>query len=519
MSCYIYARVSTFDQFITGHSVDAQTEVCLRLAMAEGLILGTETNCGLPGVFIDGGKSAFTKKLMQRAGGSRMLSVLKPGDTVIATATHRLFRRMGDMVNVMDMWVQNSIDVRFVDYPMLNTNSANGKAMLYIFAVIAQMKSELISARVKEARLVIKARKEQPVVKVQKVEAPTPPITLKSINVGEVLQEVSRQRDANQFKFTGKVRAYIRVSTKEQTVEQQRVCILRSLPADMKDAETVWYEDEGESAFRTSLSKRKSGSQMLKDLQSGDIIVAWRPDRVFRSLLDMANMVEKIHDTGAYLFIVEGGLRTDTPLGKTMVSLLSLMAEIESQEISRSTKLGQMVAVGVNEAARVGRLPKCLRAMDDRHDQKHFSFNQFFTTEERFYMYQQLALTGKQYRNRKTACRVISNMWLARKGFPPLTGLLHDTKKSYLARLKILQQTEWTTRKAKLIRVLEKYTNGPLVMYPINITTIGWVGPRQEEFFAAAKRLTGKIRDKATLTAILTTCKHADGLRLIEQLK
>lgn len=514
---YIYCRVSTFDQFISGHSIDAQAQVCLSLVKTEGLTLGTETNCGLPGVFVDGGKSAYTRKLIQRPGGMKMMNVLQPGDTVVVTATHRLFRRMSDMVNTMDFWVMNCIDVRFVDYPMLNTNSANGKAMLYIFAVIAQMKSELMSARIKEAKLLVKTKKQPTPPKPE--APPQPPMVLKTIDVGSVMQEMSAQRDANQFKFTGKIRAYIRVSTKEQTVEQQRICILKSLPADMQNAEIVWYEDEGESAYRTSLSKRKAGSRLLNDLQPGDIIVAWRTDRVFRSLLDMAKMVDRIHKTGAYLFIVEGGMRTDTSLGKTMVSLISLMAELESQEISRSTKLGQMVAVGVNEKARAVRLPKCLRGMNDSPDQRHFSFNQFFTAEERFYMYQQVALTRKQYRDRKTACRVVSNQWLVRKGLPPLKGLTSDSMRAYVARLKLLQQTEWTTKKAKLIHVLAKYGKESQIMYPVNTTTIEKVGPRQEEFFAVARKLTGRIRDKATLTAILTTCKHGDGVRLIEQLR
>lgn len=519
MSTYIYCRVSTFDQYITGHSIDAQAEVCLKLVAAEGLFLGTATNCGLPGVFVDGGKSAYTKKLHQRAGGSMLLNNLKAGDTVVVTATHRLFRNMADMVNTMEGWVMMNVSVRFVDYPMLNTNTANGKAMLYIFAVIAQMKSELISARTKEAMEFCRTKKATPPampVELQK-EYP-PPIQLKSYDVGRVMQEVAQQRDANRFIFTGKVRAYVRVSTKAQTVIQQKGCIQKYLPADLAAAETVWYEDEGESAFRTGLSKRKAGSRLMKDLQPGDIVVAWRTDRVFRSLLDMANMVEAIHAAGAYLFIVEGGMRTDNPLGKTMVSMISLMAEVESQEISRSTKLGLMVAVGVSPAARAKNMPKCLRGMQDRPDQKHFSFNQCFTSEERFYMYQQLALTQKQYRDRKTACRVISNQWLIRKGLPPMGGKVNESLETYRSRVKALNKAEPNAKLTALLRVLSKYDKGTDVNYPINLTTIAWVGRRQEEFFKAAKKFTGRIRDKESLTAVALQCKFDDGAKLIQRL-
>lgn len=517
MSTYIYARVSTFEQFHSGFSIDSQCTSGLTYAKNNLLLPGLATNCDLPGVFIDGGKSAYTKRLSQRPGGQAMMAVLKPGDTVIATATHRLFRKMSDMVTTMEYWVDNGISVVFTDYPMLSTTTANGRAMIRIFAVVAELKSDLTSARVREARMLSKDKPKEPKaapIVYAPIENPT------SKDIGSVMQAVMADRERSKFRFTGKIRAYVRCSTKDQTVEQQRLCILKQLPQDMKDSEIVWYEDEGASAFKTSLSKRKAGAKMLSDLQAGDIVVAWRPDRIFRSMLDMARMTEAIHAKGSFLMTVEGGIKTDTPFGKTVVSLLSLLAEVESQEISRSTKQGLMIAAGVNPDAQVARLPKMLGECKDTSRQKHFCFNQFFTKAERFSMHIQLTLTEKHFRDRRTACRVISNQWLKRKGLPSVTGENGNTLAAYQAKVKAMQREQFSEKRDRLLGVLQKYDKGTLVMYPLNVDTIAHVFRRQTEWIRVAKMIPGRLRDKEGLTAMVATCRdQAEAVKLMGVLK
>lgn len=511
MSAYIYARVSTFEQYINGNSIDAQCELCLKHVADQGMTLGTATNCDLPGVFIDGGKSAFKKRLIERPGGKVLLSVLQRGDTLVVTATHRLFRRMSDMVTTMDHWIQQGVAVRFTDYPMLNTDTANGKAMLYIFAVIAQMKSELTSSRVREARQLSKEKPAQEVkIKVQPRQHVISDIIEKN-NVGLVLQEMRKEK--NTFRFTGKIRAYIRVSTKEQTVEQQRLCILQQLPADMKDAEIEWYSDEGVSAFRRRMEKRPAGGQLLKDLQAGDIIVAWRPDRIFRSLLDMATTTEQIHNKGAFLHTVEGGIRTDTPFGKTMVSLLSLLAEVESQEISRSVKQGIMIALGTNKKTVATFVPKFLKPMTEPSWQKNFYFTQFFTAEDRFLMHVQFSLTQKNFKTMSEAAKVTSNKWLKMKGFPPVLATRRELTTIYLGRLRAMQRVEFSERRDNLMRMLMKrVAKNPqdLLGHPIETKHLTRMAATQEKFLETAKKINGRIRDKKALVKMANTCVSPD---------
>lgn len=499
MSTWIYARVSTLDQYVNGYSIDQQVRVCLEYAKNNDYLLGLETNCDLPGVFIDGGKSAFKKKLCQRPGGLLLLGNAKPGDVIIALATHRLFRQFADMVSVMDQWVQAGVTVKFVDYPTLNTDTANGKAMLYMMAVMAQLRSELISARVKESRVI--ARAEAP-------EKPRPkPVEVISStkDIGAILQQMQLNREADRYKFTGRVHAYVRVSTNDQTVEHQINLLTKLMPADLRGAEIIWYKDEGVSAFKTKFEKRKAGGELIKALQPGDMVVAWRPDRLFRSMVDANRVVDAIHKTGASLMTVEGDLRTDKPQGKMLMQMLAMFAEIESQDISRLTRLGNFGAVGVNPRMKAMRSPKLLRLMKKHFNQKHYHFEDVFTQDERFYMHIELYLTEKNYRSRKEAFRVISNKWLKKKGLAPVQGEYGEPCKHYSKRLKLMQKTEFSERRQRVIEKLDKRRDGQL-RYPLNVEGAAILVRNQNEFLRVAKMFPGRLKDKQSLTMLASSC-------------
>ena len=505
MAVYIYARVSTMDQYVNGYSIDQQVRTCIEYAQRSGLQLGPVTNCDLPGVIIDGGRSAYRKPLITRPGGLLLMQTLKPGDVVVTLATHRLFRRLSDMVTVMDKWTNDCISVKFVDYPMLSTDTANGRAMMYITAVMAQLKSELISARVKESKQI---RADVPTARTAKiiekyVEQPC------GKDLGLIMQGVMRDREeAAKYKFTGTVRVYVRVSTKEQTVDHQIDLIKKTLSVELQGAPIEWYVDEGSSAFKTPMRKRPSGSQLLKDLKAGDMVVAWRPDRIFRSLIDASKVVDQIHKAGASLMTIEGGIRTDTPHGRAMMHMLSLFAEIESQDISRMVKLGRFGAIGENPAARKHSIPKFLRRPKAHHSQKFYAFHNVFSQDDRFHMHIEYYLTHKQYRTHAAACRAISNRWLRKAGLPTMGSEFGDTVRMYRKKLKLMQKEQFSQRRAKVLSSLDNFEDE--VRYPLNPTTIVKVMKRQSEFLAVAKRFPGRLRDKEALTVMVKGCAALD---------
>jgi DNA invertase Pin-like site-specific DNA recombinase len=71
--------------------------------------------------------------------------------------------------------------------------------------------------------------------------------------------------------------------------------------------------------------------------QPWDVLVAWRLDRVSRSVLDTLLLVKWLHERGKHLVTVSDGLDTSTPMGKVFVQLASIFAELERNIIQERT--------------------------------------------------------------------------------------------------------------------------------------------------------------------------------------
>ena len=144
--------------------------------------------------------------------------------------------------------------------------------------------------------------------------------------------------------------------------------------------------------------------------------------------------------------------------------------------------------------------------------QKHFELMEFTTNEDTLQMYQQLYLTHTQYCDRRTACRVIINQWLAQKGLPHVEGETGDSIGRYLARLKAMQRQEFSVRREEAMSMLESLSRKLMVAYPINVTTIAEMWPVMTRFLSAAKKTKGRLRDKMSLTAVVSGGVDQDGL-------
>ncbi|MGK3946203.1 recombinase family protein, partial [Streptomyces caeruleatus] len=62
-------------------------------------------------------------------------------------------------------------------------------------------------------------------------------------------------------------------------------------------------------------------------------------DRMFRSTLDMANVLKVIEEKGVTICTLDGSLSTETPEGRAIASYLCIMAQWESELISWRTIL------------------------------------------------------------------------------------------------------------------------------------------------------------------------------------
>ncbi len=137
---------------------------------------------------------------------------------------------------------------------------------------------------------------------------------------------------------TKRVALYLRVSTGEQTTENQR----RELEAVAK--QRGWqivavYEDNGVSGAK-GRDKRPQFDAMLKDAVRGqfDVLAAWAVDRLGRSLQDLVATLGDLHGAGVDLFLHRQAIDTTTPSGKAMYQMLGVFAEFERSMIQERVK-------------------------------------------------------------------------------------------------------------------------------------------------------------------------------------
>lgn len=339
---YVYARVSTKEQVMSGHSIEAQVERCIQYVHANSFTLGQENNSGHPGVFVEAGESASKKALVDRTAGAALVNVLKKGDHVVVTNVSRLFRGLSGMLSQMEMWDKVGVHVHFVEM-QLRFDTPVGKLMLSIIGAIAEWKSQIIGQRVSEGHSWRKHAGDENYLKNRNVKKNSgvpvpdkPDPEFKCDGISQIAAQMISDRISPQpRKLEGKVHAYIRVSTEEQNAEIQRMTIDRWLShtPEMQDVEVVWYDDTGESAYSKTFDRRPGGAKLLQDLKKGDFIVATRIDRMCRSISNMSSLIDQIDKLGATVVFLDSGLRTDTPFGRLVLKMLSFVAEVESLDI------------------------------------------------------------------------------------------------------------------------------------------------------------------------------------------
>ena len=137
-----------------------------------------------------------------------------------------------------------------------------------------------------------------------------------------------------------KVAIYARVSTNEQTTENQ----VRELTewADRAGHEVVTiYDDNGVSGAK-GREYRKEFDKLLKGAvrREFDLVAAWSVDRLGRSLQDLIGFLQELHGAGVDLYLHQQALDTTTPSGKAMFQMMGVFAEFERSMISERVKSG-----------------------------------------------------------------------------------------------------------------------------------------------------------------------------------
>jgi|TARA_R110002020_G_scaffold124787_1_gene281917 putative DNA-invertase from lambdoid prophage Rac len=86
-----------------------------------------------------------------------------------------------------------------------------------------------------------------------------------------------------------------------------------------------------------SLAKRDA---LLSRLVEGDELVVWRLDRLGRSTLDVLEQLEDLQHRGIRFVTLEGNFDTGTPMGKTILTIMASLAELERETLRERVKSG-----------------------------------------------------------------------------------------------------------------------------------------------------------------------------------
>jgi DNA invertase Pin-like site-specific DNA recombinase len=148
---------------------------------------------------------------------------------------------------------------------------------------------------------------------------------------------------------------YLRVSTEEQAnsglgLEAQRDTIQRY--ADAHSWEVVWYEDAGLSAKsldRPQLQAALARLHVLPKHRDVDGVVVAKLDRLSRSVVDFAGVLELARSRKWALVAIDLGVDTSTPTGELVANVMMSVAQWERRVI------GERTSAAMQAAKRAGR--------------------------------------------------------------------------------------------------------------------------------------------------------------------
>ncbi|WP_250534261.1 recombinase family protein [Caballeronia sp. AZ10_KS36] len=133
-----------------------------------------------------------------------------------------------------------------------------------------------------------------------------------------------------------RVFAYCRVSTTEQTTENQRLEIERA-GFSIEPKRLIEESISGSVAA----SERPGFSKLVDRMESGDILVVTKLDRLGRNAMDVRSTVEALTELGVRVHCLAlGGVDLTSPAGKMTMGVLNAVAEFERDLLIERTNAG-----------------------------------------------------------------------------------------------------------------------------------------------------------------------------------
>ena len=97
------------------------------------------------------------------------------------------------------------------------------------------------------------------------------------------------------------------------------------------------YKDKGYSGKNID---RPAFKEMMRDIKKNAItkVVAYKLDRISRSILDFNNLLEEFKKHNIEFVSVTEKFDTSTPMGKAMVNIVVTFAQLEREQIAQRVK-------------------------------------------------------------------------------------------------------------------------------------------------------------------------------------
>jgi DNA invertase Pin-like site-specific DNA recombinase len=139
---------------------------------------------------------------------------------------------------------------------------------------------------------------------------------------------------------------YARVSTDGQTLDAQQASLKAA------GAERIFAEK-----ISGAVIDRKALAHAIKALETGDVLLVTRLDRLARSTRDLLNILDQISKAGAkFKSLADAWADTTTPHGELMITILAGLATFERHLIRARTDEGRKRAQA--RGIKFGRKPK-----------------------------------------------------------------------------------------------------------------------------------------------------------------
>lgn len=134
----------------------------------------------------------------------------------------------------------------------------------------------------------------------------------------------------------GRVFAYCRVSTADQTTANQ-----------LHEITAAGFAVEAHRAIEEVISgsveakQRKGWNRLIERLESGDVLVVTKLDRLGRNAMDVRSTVEDLAAKGVRVHCLAlGGVDLTSPAGKMTMQVISAVAEFERDLLIERTQSG-----------------------------------------------------------------------------------------------------------------------------------------------------------------------------------